>query len=155
MLTFLNEVSVGLYAGMEKVVQAIEGYLGGDPDAVVITRPASFQIQSESSALSIVGQMLASDTSPILRREKLHSFLSKFVGRNSTILKMVKVLERADRLFYFSMAEKLALLDKGVATPDEISKSIDIQHRILNSEVLLMESIDDAVKEILETAQAA
>jgi hypothetical protein len=68
---------------------------------------------------------------------------------------MVKVLERADRLFYFSMAEKLALLDKGVATPDEISKSIDIQHRILNSEVLLMESVDDAVKEILETAQAA
>jgi hypothetical protein len=155
MLTFLNEVSVGLYAGMEKVVQAIEGYLGGDPAAVVITRPASFQIQSESSALSIVGQMLSSDTSPILRREKLHSFLSKFVGRNSTILKMVKVLERADRLFYFSMAEKLALLDKGVATPDEISKSIDIQHRILNSEVLLMESVDDAVKEILETAQAA
>lgn len=113
LLDMMQAIGLIIFNNFEKSLKAIQAYNEPNAPAPSVNRPISYHLQSESDALKALSEVLQKDMTPILRREMIKSYISKYLGQKSPVNNYISILELADKYFYYSDLQKSELLANG------------------------------------------
>ena len=113
MLDFMQNFGVVAFGNFERILLALEMYLlkGAKPEVpTMVTRPISYHLQTEDDALKTLSGILESDCSAEVRSQILRSYINKYVGKRSMLIRFVDILEAIDPFYYYSSSQKHEIL---------------------------------------------
>lgn len=126
LLDMMQAIGLIIFNNFEKSLKAIQAYNEPNTQAPSVNRPISYHLQSEGEALKVLSDVLQKDMTPILRREMIKSYISKYLGQKSPVNNYISILELSDKYFYYSETQKSELLTNAGITAEEYRISCSV-----------------------------
>lgn len=99
---WLLNVSKVFYNNLRQVLQALEDYMTANPAYVSVERPYSFAILTEGEAFLAMNEILNSKAPVFIKGNQVDNFVSKFVSRDSPVIRALEILKQYDPLLFYS-----------------------------------------------------
>lgn len=100
--SWLANISKVLFNNLQMFLQNLENYLNASPIKVVVEKPYSFAILTESEAFEALDTMLKSSSPVPIKASQIDSFINKFISESSPVKQAFRILKKYDLLLYYS-----------------------------------------------------
>ena len=87
------------------MLQALEDYVSRNPSSVAVERPFSFAILTEGEAFMAMDRILQSTAPVFIKGNQVENFVTKFVSKDSPVIRALAVLKQFDPLLFYSAAD--------------------------------------------------
>jgi hypothetical protein len=102
---WLLNVSRVFYNNLRMMLQSLENYVSRSPVTVSVERPFSFAILTEAEAFLAMNGILTSDAPIFIKGNQVENFVSKFISKDSPIIRALEILKQYDPLLFYSLNE--------------------------------------------------
>lgn len=102
---WLLSVSKFFYNNLRIILQSLEDYIAKSPTTVAVQRPYSFAILTEAEAFQTLNNILTSTAPVFIRANEVDNFVSKFVSKDSPVIRSLAILKQYDPLLFYSNGE--------------------------------------------------
>lgn len=105
MYAWLLNPSKVFYNNLRFLLQALEDYVSRTPSTVSVERPFSFAILTEAEAFLAMDRILQSTAPVFIKGNQVDNFVSKFVSKDSPVIRALAVLKQFDPLMFYSASD--------------------------------------------------
>lgn len=155
---WVSGVSKSLHGDMRSVLQLMEAFDGGDPNAVSIDEPTSFALVTEAEAFEALTIIIGSDAPVMVKAQQVDKFVHKYINKSSPLIKMLDVLKLIDPLLYYSNKEVQVFKINQTVTPEAWATHVyayPIIMQMYQSEKTIFEKpIGEIVNQVKEALKA-
>jgi hypothetical protein len=102
MYAWLLNPSKTFYNNLRVLLQALEDYTVRNPSIVSVERPFSFAILTEAEAFLAMDKILQSTAPVFIKGNQVENFVSKFVSKDSPVIRALDILKQFDPLLFYS-----------------------------------------------------
>lgn len=121
---WLLNISKIFYNNMRVMLQSMEEYMSRSPSAVSVERPYSFAILTEGEAFLTLNNILISKAPVFIKGNQVDTFVSKFVSRDSPVIRALAILKQYDPLLFYSIDEIQTFKGSNVVTQEMFTKHV-------------------------------
>lgn len=100
--TWLLNPAKTFYNNLRFLLQALEDYIERNPSSVSVERPFSFAMLTEGEAFLAMDQILQSTAPVFIKGNQVENFVSKFVSKDSPVIRALAILKQFDPLMFYS-----------------------------------------------------
>lgn len=118
MYAWLLGVSKVFYNNLRLVLQCLEDYMSRNPMNVSVERPYSFAILTEGEAFVALNAILMSNAPIFIKGERVDNFVTKFVSKDSPVIRALDILKQYDPLLFYSGSEVSTFKGSNVITQE-------------------------------------
>jgi hypothetical protein len=118
MYAWLLNPSKVFYNNLRFLLQALEDYISRNPSTVAVERPFSFAILTEAEAFLAMDRILQSTAPVFIKGNQVDNFVSKFVSKDSPVIRALAILKQFDPLLFYSAADVQTFKGAGVISAD-------------------------------------
>lgn len=112
------------YNNLRVLLQALEDYMSRRPIAVSVERPYSFAILTEGEAFIALNEILISKAPIFIKGNQVDNFVSKFISRDSPVIRALEILKQYDPLLFYSLDEVQTFKGSNVVGQDMYTKHV-------------------------------
>lgn len=112
------------YNNLRLMLQCLEDYISRSPVNVSVERPYSFAILTETEAFIALNTILMSTAPIFIKGNQVENFVTKFVSRNSPVIRALDILKQYDPLLFYSGAEVQTFKGANAITQDMYTKHV-------------------------------
>jgi len=102
---WLLGISKVFYNNLRIMLQCLEDYIARNPTSVSVERPYSFAILTESEAFVALNAILMSNAPIFIKGNRVESFVTKFVSKDSPVNRALEILKQFDPLLFYNNEE--------------------------------------------------
>ena len=121
---WLLNISKVFYNNMRMLLQCLEDYVSRNPMAVSVERPYSFAILTEAEAFVAMNNILTSKAPIFIKGNQVDNFVSKFVSRDSPVIRALEILKQYDPLLFYALDEVQTFKGSNVVSQDMYVKHV-------------------------------
>ena len=121
---WLLNISKIFYNNMRIMLQSLEEYMSRNPSAVSVERPYSFAILTEGEAFLALNNILISKAPVFIKGNQVDTFVSKFVSRDSPVIRALAILKQYDPLLFYSVDDIQTFKGSNVVTQEMYTKHV-------------------------------
>jgi hypothetical protein len=118
MYAWLLNPSKVFYNNLRFLLQALEDYISRSPSTVSVERPFSFAILTEGEAFLAMDRILQSTAPVFIKGNQVDNFVSKFVSKDSPVIRALAVLKQFDPLLFYSATDVQTFKGANVISAD-------------------------------------
>lgn len=116
--SWLLNPSKTFYNNLRFLLQALEDYIARNPSNVSVERPFSFAILTEGEAFLAMDRILESTAPVFIKGNQVENFVSKFVSKDSPIIRALSILKQFDPLLFYSTSDVQTFKGSNVINAD-------------------------------------
>jgi len=121
---WLLNISKVFYNNMRMLLQCLEEYISRTPATVSVERPYSFAILTEGEAFVALNNILLSKAPVFIKGNQVDNFVSKFVSRDSPVIRALAILKQYDPLLFYSIDEIQTFKGANVVTQEMYTRHV-------------------------------
>lgn len=106
------------YNNLRFLLQALEDYISRSPSAVSVERPFSFAMLTEGEAFVAMDKILQSTAPVFIKGNQVENFVSKFVSKDSPIIRALAILKQFDPMLFYSASDVQTFKGSNVISAD-------------------------------------
>jgi hypothetical protein len=118
MYAWLLNPAKTFYNNLRFMLQALEDYMSRNPSTVTVERPFSFAILTEGEAFMAMEQILQSKAPVFIKGNQVENFVTKFVSKDSPVIRALGILKQFDPLLFYSGDEVQTFKGSNVISAD-------------------------------------
>lgn len=118
MWSWLLNPSKVFYNNLRFMLQALEDYVARNPSTVSVERPFSFAILTEAEAFVAMDAILQSTAPVFIKGNQVENFVSKFVSKDSPVIRALAILKQVDPLLFYSASDVQTFKGANVVSGD-------------------------------------
>lgn len=121
---WLLNISKVFYNNLRMMLQCLEEYISRTPATVSVERPYSFAILTEGEAFVALNNILMSKAPVFIKGNQVDTFVSKFVSRDSPVIRALAILKQYDPLLFYSIDEIQTFKGSNVVSQEMYSRHV-------------------------------
>ena len=121
---WLLNISKVFYNNLRMALQSLEEYISRAPATVSVERPYSFAILTEGEAFLALNNILLSKAPVFIKGNQVDSFVSKFVSRDSPVIRALAILKQYDPLLFYSIDDIQTFKGSNVVSQEMYQKHV-------------------------------
>lgn len=121
---WLLNVSKVFYNNVRQMLQSLEEYISRNPATVSVERPYSFAILTEGEAFLALNGILSSNAPVFIKGNQVDNFVSKFVSRDSPVIRALAILKQYDPLLFYSIDQIQTFKGSNVVTQEMYTRHV-------------------------------
>lgn len=118
MYSWLLNPAKCFYNNLRIMLQCLEDYVDRTPSAVSVERPFSFAILTEGEAFMAMDKILQSSAPVFVKGNQVENFVSKFVSKDSPVIRALSILKQFDPLLFYSATDVQTFKGSNVISAD-------------------------------------